>query len=47
MLQELLDIIPKDPRIRDVLNQIHQYIRKNKLNLGWKELLELIKEWLG
>lgn len=38
---------PKDPRIRDVLNQIHQYIRKNKLNLGWKELLELIKEWLG
>ncbi len=38
---------PKDPRVRDILNEIHQYIRKNKLNLGWKELLELIKEWLG
>ena len=30
---------PKDPRVRDILNEIHQYIRKNKLNLGWKELL--------
>ena len=38
---------PKDPRVRDILNEIHQYIRKNKLNLGWRELLELIKEWLG
>ncbi len=38
---------PKDPRVRDILNEIHQYIRKNKLNLGWKELLQLIKEWLG
>ena len=38
---------PKDPRVRDALNEVHQYIRKNKLNLGWKELLELIKEWLG
>ena len=38
---------PKDPRVKDILNEIHQYIRKNKLNLGWKELLELIKEWLG
>ena len=38
---------PKDPKVRDILNEIHQYIRKNKLNLGWKELLELIKEWLG
>ena len=38
---------PKDPRVRDILSEIHQYIRKNKLNLGWKELLELIKEWLG
>lgn len=23
---------PKDPRVRDILNEIHQYIRKNKLN---------------
>lgn len=38
---------PKDPIVRDALNEIHQYIRKNKLNLGWKKLLELIKEWLG
>ena len=38
---------PKNPRIKDILNEIHKYIRKNKLNLGWKELLELIKEWLG
>lgn len=30
---------PKDPRVRDILNEIHQYIRKNKLNLGWRELL--------
>ena len=37
----------KDPRVRDMLNEIHQYIRKKKLNLGWKELLELIREWLG
>ena len=38
---------PKDPRVKDILKEIHQYIRKNNLNLGWKELLELIKEWLG
>ncbi len=38
---------PKNPIVRDALNEIHQYIRKNKLNLGWKKLLELIKEWLG
>ncbi len=37
----------KDPRVKDMLNEVHQYIRKKKLNLGWKELLELIREWLG
>ena len=26
---------PKNPIVRDALNEIHQYIRKNKLNLGW------------
>ena len=37
---------PKDPAVRDALQQIHQYIRKNHLNLGWRALVELIKEWL-
>ena len=37
---------PKKPEVRDALQQIHQYIRKNHLNLGWKALVELIKEWL-
>lgn len=37
----------KDPKVKDELNKVHQYIRKHKLNLGWKELLRLIKEWLG
>lgn len=38
---------PKDPAIRDELQKIHRYIRNKKLDLGWKELVELIKEWLG
>ena len=38
---------PKDPTIRDELQKIHRYIRNKKLDLGWKELVELIKEWLG
>ena len=37
----------KDSKVRDKLNELHKYIRKNKLNLGWEELLELINEWLG
>lgn len=37
----------KDPNILDVLQDVHQYIRRNKLNLGFKQLVELIKEFLG
>lgn len=32
---------PNDPRIKDKINKIERYIRSKKLNLGWKELLEL------
>ena len=38
---------PNDPNIRDALREIQNYIRANKLNLGWKDLLKLISEWLG
>lgn len=38
---------PKDPEVKDMLKEIHQYIRKNNLNLGWKELVKLIKEWFN
>ena len=38
---------PNDPAIRDALEEVHQYIRNNHLNLGWKALVELIKEFLG
>ena len=33
--------------IRDELQKIHRYIRNKKLDLGWKELVDLIKEWIG
>jgi RHS repeat-associated protein len=36
---------PKDPDDMDVLNEIHQYIRDNGLDLGWKKLVELMKQW--
>ena len=36
---------PKDPDDMDVLNEIHQYIRGNGLDLGWKKLVELMKQW--
>lgn len=38
-----LDI--KKPYVRDQLNEIHRYIRKNKLNFGWKDIIKFIKEW--
>ncbi len=38
---------PNDPKIKDIVNDIEKYIRKNKLSLGWKDLLELIREWLS
>ena len=38
---------PKNPSVRDALREIHNYIRKEKLNLGWKQLVELIKDWLN
>ena len=36
-----------DPSVWDELNKIHRYIRQNNLNLGWKDLLELIKQFMG
>ena len=36
---------PKDPYDMDILNEIHQYIRENGLDLGWKKLVELMKQW--
>jgi hypothetical protein len=31
---------------RNLLNEIHQYIRKYRLDLGWKALKELIRQFL-
>ena len=36
---------PKDPDVKDLLREVHQYIRRNKLNLGWKDLVDLIKDF--
>ena len=36
-----------DPQIWDDLVEVHRYIRKTKKNLGFKELVNLIKEFLG
>ena len=38
---------PKDPIVRDELQRAHRYIRHNNLDLGWKELVKFIKEWLS
>ncbi len=39
-------IDPKNPQNKDLLKEIHSYIRKNKLNLGWEELLELMRNFI-
>ena len=31
----------------DILNEAHRYIRKNKLNYGYKKLVEFLKSFLG
>ncbi len=36
-----------DPDVLDDLKTVHKYIRNNRLNLGFKELIKLIKELLG
>jgi hypothetical protein len=38
-------IDPKSDEGIDLINEVHKYIRKNKLDLGWKELIELIKSF--
>ena len=38
---------PNDPRIKDEINNMEDYIRHHKLDYGWKKLLEFVKEWLG
>ena len=37
---------PNDPKVKDALEEVHQYIRKNHLDIGFKALVELIKEFL-
>ena len=37
---------PNDPRIKDIINEVVMYIRKNRLNLGYKGLLELLMDFL-
>ena len=37
---------PNDPYTKDLLRRVHSYIRAHNLNLGWKELVKLIKEFL-
>jgi RHS repeat-associated protein len=37
---------PNDPHIKDKINKIETYIRRHKLDLGWKELLELVRSFL-
>ena len=34
-----------DPSVLDDLQEVHRYIRKNKLNLGFKDLVNLIKDF--
>ena len=36
---------PNNPSDKDILREIHDYIRKSKENFGWKQLLELMKNW--
>ena len=38
---------PNDNRIKDEINKMEKYIRRNHEDFGWKELLEFVKEWLG
>ncbi len=37
---------PNDPRVKDKINKIEKYIRNKRLDLGWKELLELVRRFL-
>ena len=38
---------PNEPRIKDEINKMENYIRRHKLDYGWKKLLNFVKEWLG
>ena len=38
---------PNDPKIKDKVNKIETYIRRHKLDYGWKKLFEFVKERLG
>ena len=38
---------PNDPKVKDELRKIHQYIRKTRQDLGWQELVELIRKGFG
>ena len=38
---------PNDPKIKDEINKMENYIRRHKLDYGWKKLLEFVKWWLG
>ena len=36
-----------DPNVKDDLQQAHQYIKDNRLNYGFRALVEFIKDFLG
>lgn len=36
-----------DPDVLEQLKEVHRYIRNKKLNLGFKDLVNLIKDFLG
>ena len=38
---------PNDPHIKDEINKMEIYIRRHKLDYGWKKLFEFVKWWLG
>ena len=38
---------PNDPRIKDEINKMETFIRRHKIDYGWKKLLEFVKEGLG
>ena len=37
---------PKSPEIKDIINEVEGHIRKNKLSLGYKDLIELLLDFL-
>ena len=38
---------PNDPYVKDIINDVEKYIRDNRLNLGYKKLKELLRDFFG